>query len=65
MRGANAAVVGTWASALYNPVWTSAVLDPVDFACALAGFVLLTAFRTPPILVVVLGLAAGLSRVIV
>jgi chromate transporter len=62
MRGANAAVVGLLASALYNPVWTSAVLDPVDFASVLVGFVLLTAFRTPPILLVSLGLAAGVAR---
>jgi hypothetical protein len=28
---------------LYNPVWTSAVLAPRDFALASAGFLLLTA----------------------
>jgi chromate transporter len=59
MRGANAAVVGILAAALYNPVFTSAVLAPPDFALALAGFVLLTAFRAPPILVVLLGAASG------
>ena len=62
MRGANAAVVGILASALYNPVWTSAVLDPADFAAALTGFALLTAFRAPPILVVFLGAGFGLAR---
>jgi chromate transporter len=59
MRGANAAVVGLLAAALYDPVWTSAVLSPPDFVAALAGFVLLTAFRAPPILVVLLGVAVG------
>ncbi|MGA0601233.1 chromate efflux transporter [Caulobacter sp. KR2-114] len=62
LRGANAAVVGILGAALYNPVWTSAVLGPADFAQALAGFVLLTAFRAPPILVVALGAAAGVAR---
>jgi chromate transporter len=62
MGGANAAVVGILAAALYDPVWTSAVLDKADFACALGGFVLLTAFRTPPILIVLLGAAAGVGQ---
>jgi chromate transporter len=61
MRGANAAVVGLLAAALYDPVWTSAVLSPTDFAAALAGLVLLTACRAPPGLVVLLGLAFGLA----
>lgn len=32
MRGTNAAVVGILAAALYSPVWTSAILNPRDFA---------------------------------
>jgi chromate transporter len=62
MRGANAAVVGVLAAALYDPVWTSAVLDRADFALVLGGFVLLTALRAPPIVVVAAGAAAGLLR---
>lgn len=58
MRGANAAVVGILGAALYDPVWTGAILRPADFALALAGFVLLTAWKVPPWIVVVL-LAAG------
>jgi chromate transporter len=61
MRGANAAVVGILAGALYNPVWLSAVGDTKDFAAVVTGFVLLTAFRTPPIIVVALGAAYGLA----
>lgn len=57
MRGANAAVVGVLGAALYNPVWTSAILTPADFALALLGFVLLTVWRMPPWSVVI-GLAA-------
>lgn len=59
MRGTNAAVVGILGSALYNPVWTSAVLTPRDFALALAGFLLLTVWRQPPWIVVALLAAAG------
>lgn len=52
MRGANAAVVGILAAALYNPVWLTAILQPSDFALAVIGFVLLVAWRSPPLLVV-------------
>ncbi len=60
MRGANAAVVGILAAALYNSVWTSAVLTPADFAAAATGFVLLVTFGSPPLIVVVLGAAFGI-----
>ena len=58
MAGANAAVVGILAAALYNPVFVSAVLSPLDFALAATGFVALIAFKAPPWLVV-LGLAVA------
>jgi chromate transporter len=58
MRGVNAAVVGILAAALYNPVWTSAVHDVRDFALALAGFLLLTVWKTPPWMAVI-GTTAG------
>jgi chromate transporter len=54
MRGANAAVVGILGLALYNPIWTSAVLAPRDFALALGGFLLLTVWKVPPWIVVIL-----------
>jgi chromate transporter len=59
MRGTNASVVGILATALYNPVWTSAVLTPRDFALAIAGFLLLTVWKMPPWIVVALLAAAG------
>jgi chromate transporter len=59
MRGTNAAVVGILGAALYNPVWTSAVLMPRDFALALTGFLLLTVWKLPPWIVVVLLAGAG------
>ncbi len=64
MRGANAAVVGILGAALYNPVWTSAILTPYDFALGLTGFLLLTVWNVPPWIIVVLmalgGVALGL-----
>lgn len=61
MRGANAAVVGILAAALYSPVWTSAILAPQDFALALSGFLLLIVWKAPP-WIVVLGIAlAGIG----
>jgi chromate transporter len=59
MRGTNAAVVGILGAALYNPVWTSAVLTPRDFALALTGFLLLTVWEMPPWVVVVFLAGAG------
>jgi chromate transporter len=58
MRGTNAAVVGILGAALYHPVWTSAILGPQDFVLALFGFVLLTKWKAPPWIVVIV-LAAG------
>jgi chromate transporter len=59
MRGANAAVVGILAAALYNPVWVSAVFSTADFALALAGFLLLVVWKSPPWVVVLLLAVAG------
>lgn len=63
MRGANAAVVGLLGLALYDPVFTSAVGGPLDFALALAGFVALVSWKVPPWMVVAgltaLGAALG------
>jgi chromate transporter len=59
MQGANAAVVGILGAALYDPVFTSAVGGMSDFALALACFVLLVAWKTPPWAVVVLGAGLG------
>ncbi len=59
MRGVNAAVVGLLGAALYTPVWTSSVRNATDVSMAVIGFVLLTAWRTPPVFVVVMGALAG------
>lgn len=61
MRGTNAAVVGILGAALYDPLWTSAILGPLDFALALIGFALLTVWKAPPWIVVVLLAVAGIG----
>ena len=61
MRGVNAAVVGLLGAALYNPVWTSSVIAPGDFGVALIGFVLLTVWRAPPLLVVIVSALGGVA----
>ncbi len=54
LGGINAAVVGVLAAALYTPIWTSTVHTAVDFATALAAFVLLVSWKVAPWKVVLL-----------
>jgi chromate transporter len=63
MRGVNAAVVGLLCAALYGLLWVNSVRSPGDFALTLVGFVLLTAWRAPPFLVVILGALGGVVLV--
>ena len=65
MRGANAAVVGILGAALYQPVWTSAILSPRDFALALGCFLLLTIGGAPPWIVVVIAALGGIGLAMV
>lgn len=61
LRGVSAAVVGILLAALYNPVWTSAVVRPADFVLALCAFGLLVVWKLPPwVVVVVTGLGGAL-----
>jgi chromate transporter len=59
LRGVNAAVLGLLLAALYNPVWTAGIANASDFALAIAAFLLLFVWQTPPWLVVLLGALAG------
>jgi chromate transporter len=59
LLGVNAAVVGLLLAALYDPVWTSAILSPADFALALVAFTLLVFWKTPAWLVVILTALGG------
>ena len=65
MRGVNAAVVGVLGAALYDPVWTATVHSPRDFGIALVGFVLLVAWRAPPLVVVAFSAATGAAMALV
>ena len=59
LAGVNAAVVGLLLAALYQPVWTSAILRPEDFALALLALVALMFWKLPPWLVVLGSGVAG------
>ena len=59
LDGVNAAVAGILGAALYQPVWTSAVLCPLDAALAILAFAALAVARLPVWLVVVLAAATG------
>jgi chromate transporter len=63
MRGIKAAVVGLLGAALYNPLWMNSIRTPADFGIVLTGFVLLMAWRAPPLLIVIGGALAGASRI--
>ncbi len=58
VQGVNAAVVGLLLAALYQPVWTSAILSPKDFGLALVALLALMLWKLPPWLVV---LGSGLA----
>jgi chromate transporter len=59
VAGINAGVVGILLSALYNPVWTSAIITPLDFGLALLCFALLVVMRWSPLAVVVVAAVGG------
>ena len=59
LKGVNAAVVGLLLTALYTPVWTSAIHSPADFGLGLVAFGLLMFWKCPPWLVVVLTAVGG------
>jgi chromate transporter len=59
LRGINAAVVGLLLAALYQPVWTSVMHAPSDFALVLADFLLLAFWKWPPWLVVACSALTG------
>lgn len=64
LAGVNAAVVGLLATALYSPVWTSAILTKVDFAIAVTAFFLLARWKMPPLAVVAFCALAGIGEVL-
>lgn len=61
MAGANAAVVGLLAYALYDPVYTGAIRGAADLALAVALFVMLRPARRPAWQVVIAGGIGGIA----
>jgi chromate transporter len=59
LMGVNAAVVGILISAFYNPIWTSSILGPIDFAFAALLFCMLAYWKLPPWMIVVTGAIGG------
>jgi chromate transporter len=59
LRGANAAVVGLLAAALYRPLGVEAIRDTRDIIAAIAALALLGPLRVPPWAVVLLMAATG------
>lgn len=60
LTGVNAAVVGILLAALYDPLWTTAILAPADFALALILFLMLVFWKLPPWMIVIAGAAGGM-----
>ncbi|NGM82041.1 chromate transporter [Paenibacillus sp. 7124] len=60
LTGINAAVVGILLAALYDPLWTTAILEPMDFALAVILFIMLVFWKLPPWTVVLTGAAGGI-----
>ncbi|MFP3729172.1 chromate transporter [Priestia filamentosa] len=58
--GVNAAVVGILISAFYDPIWTSAILKPVDFAFSAVLFSMLVYWKLPSWIVVITGAFGGI-----
>ena len=59
LMGINAAVVGILLAALYDPVFSGAISSATEFALAAAAFALLSFWKVPPWLVVLLTAAGG------
>ncbi|QJD82905.1 chromate transporter [Cohnella herbarum] len=61
LLGINAAVVGILVAAFYNPIWTSSILAPADFALAAILFGMLAYWKTPSWVVVITGALGGVA----
>ncbi|HLR81252.1 MAG TPA: chromate transporter [Bacillota bacterium] len=60
LLGVNASVVGILISALYHPIWTSSIHEPIDFALATILFSMLVYWKLPPWTIVLTGAIGGL-----
>lgn len=60
LQGINAAVVGLLLAALYDPIWTGAVVSTYDFIVILGLFAMLVVWKLPPWCVVIAGAMCGM-----
>lgn len=60
LTGVNAAVVGILLAALYQPLWTTAIITPADFSLLSILFIMLTFWKCPPWVIVVAGIVGGM-----
>lgn len=65
IKGINAAVPGLLLAALYQPVFTSAVINAVDMALVIAGFALLRVAKLPIIALVALFILSGVATTVI
>ncbi|SDP32826.1 chromate transporter [Litchfieldia salsa] len=59
LMGVNAAVVGILISAFYHPIFTSSILEPIDFVFAALLFSMLVYWKLPAWVIVVIGAIGG------
>ena len=59
LMGVNAAVVGILLAAFYQPIFTSSIMEPIDFVYAAVLFSMLAFWKLPPWMVVVAGALGG------
>ncbi|WP_299088893.1 chromate transporter [uncultured Metabacillus sp.] len=59
LMGVNAAVVGILIAAFYQPIWTSSIMTPIDFAFAAILFSMLVFWKLAPWIIVVAGAVGG------
>ncbi len=59
LMGVNAAVVGILISAFYQPIWSSSIFTPADFALASLLFSMLVFWKLPPWVIVATGAIGG------
>ena len=63
--GVNAAMVGILIASFYQPIWTSSISTPIDFAFASILFSLLVFWKLRPWIIVILGVLSGTTYYII
>ncbi|PLT35525.1 ChrA protein [Bacillus sp. V5-8f] len=59
LKGVNAGVLGLLIAAFYDPIWTSSIFKPQDFAFSAFMFFMLAYWKVPPWAVVITGTFGG------